>query len=42
VSGCAVLLGSWLQRVVPLRLIQKAAAVLFVTIGVVTIVGAIS
>ncbi len=42
VSGCAVLLGSWLQRVVPLRLIQKAAAVLFLTIGIVTIVGAIS
>jgi len=42
VSGCAVLLGSWLQRVVPLRLIQKVAAVLFLTIGVVTIVGAIS
>ena len=42
VSGCAVLLGSWLQRVVPLRLIQKVAAVLFLTIGVVTIVGAMS
>ena len=42
VSGCAVLLGSWLQRVVPLRLIQKVAAVLFLTIGIVTIVGAIS
>jgi len=42
VSGCAVLLGSWLQRVVPLRLIQKVAAVLFLTIGVVTIVGAIN
>ena len=42
VSGCAVLLGSWLQRVVPLRLIQKAAAVLCLTIGIVTIVGAIS
>ena len=42
VSGCAVLLGSWLQRVVPLRLSQKVAAVLFLTIGVVTIVGAIS
>ena len=41
-SGCAVLLGSWLQRVVPLRLIQKVAAVLFLTIGIVTIVGAIS
>ncbi|NDD75766.1 MAG: TMEM165/GDT1 family protein, partial [Gammaproteobacteria bacterium] len=41
VSGCAVLLGSWLQRVVPLRLIQKVAAVLFLTIGIVTIVGAI-
>jgi putative Ca2+/H+ antiporter (TMEM165/GDT1 family) len=37
-----VLLGSWLQRVVPLRLIQKVAAVLFLTIGIVTIVGAIS
>jgi putative Ca2+/H+ antiporter (TMEM165/GDT1 family) len=42
VSGCAVLLGLWLQRVVPLRLIQKVAAVLFLTIGIVTIVGAIS
>ena len=42
VSGCAVLLGSWLQRVVPLRLIQKVAAVSFLTIGVVTIVGAIN
>ena len=42
VSGCAVLLGSWLQRVVPLRLIQKVAAVLFLTIGVVTIVGEIN
>ena len=42
VSGCAVLLGLWLQRVVPLRLIQKVAAVLFLTIGIVTIVGAIN
>ena len=42
VSGCAVLLGSWLQRVVPLRLIQKVAAMLFLTIGIATIVGAIS
>ena len=42
VSGCAVLLGSWLQRVVPLRLIQKVAAVLFLAIGIVTIVGAIN
>jgi Ca2+/H+ antiporter, TMEM165/GDT1 family len=42
VSGCAVLLGSWLQRVVPLRLIQKVAAVLFLTIGIVTIIGAIN
>ena len=42
VSGCAVLLGSWLQRVVPLRLIQKVAAVLFLTIGIATIVSAIS
>ena len=42
VSGCAVLLGSWLQKVAPMRVIQRIAAVLFLTIGVVTIVGAIS
>jgi putative Ca2+/H+ antiporter (TMEM165/GDT1 family) len=42
VSGCAVLVGSWLQRAVPLRLIQRSAAVLFLGIGVVTIVGAVS
>ncbi|MFM9136631.1 MAG: TMEM165/GDT1 family protein, partial [Actinomycetota bacterium] len=41
VSGLAVLLGSWLQRVVPLRLIQKVAAVLFLVIGAVTVVGAL-
>ena len=41
VSGLAVLLGSWLQRVVPLRLIQKVAAVLFLVIGAVTVFGAL-
>ena len=41
VSGCAVLLGSWLQRVAPLRTIQRIAAAMFVMIGVTTIVGAL-
>ena len=40
VSGLAVLAGGWLQRKVPLNKIQRAAAVLFVLIGIVTIVSA--
>lgn len=41
VSGLAVIAGSWLTTRVPLRVIQRAAAVLFVVIGVVTFVGAL-
>ena len=41
VSGLAVIAGSWLTTRVPLRVIQRAAAVLFVLIGVVTLVGAV-
>jgi putative Ca2+/H+ antiporter (TMEM165/GDT1 family) len=40
VSGLAVLAGGWLQKKVPLNKIQRAAAVLFVLIGIVTIVSA--
>ena len=40
VSGLAVLAGGWLQKKVPLNKIQRAAAVLFASIGIVTIVGA--
>ena len=40
-SGCAVLLGAWLQRVAPLRMIQRVAAALFVVIGMTTIIGAL-
>lgn len=39
VSGLAVIAGSWLTKRVPLSLIQRAAAVLFVAIGVTTLVG---
>jgi putative Ca2+/H+ antiporter (TMEM165/GDT1 family) len=35
-----VLAGGWLQKKVPLNKIQRAAAVLFVLIGIVTIVSA--
>ena len=41
VSGLAVLAGGWLQKKVPLNKIQRAAAVLFVLIGIVTIVSAV-
>jgi len=40
VSGLAVLAGGWLQKKVPLNKIQRAAAVLFASIGIVTIVSA--
>jgi putative Ca2+/H+ antiporter (TMEM165/GDT1 family) len=40
VSGLAVLAGGWLQKKAPLNKIQRAAAVLFVLIGIVTIVSA--
>ena len=40
VSGLAVLAGGWLQKKVPLQKIQRAAAVLFASIGIVTIVSA--
>jgi len=42
VSGLAVIAGSWLTTRVPLRVIQRAAAVLFVVIGVVTLVGVLA
>jgi putative Ca2+/H+ antiporter (TMEM165/GDT1 family) len=42
VSGLAVLTGTWLQRHIPLRAIQRVAALLFMAIGVSTIVIAIS
>lgn len=41
VSGLAVIAGSWLTTRVSLRVIQRAAAVLFVLIGVVTLIGAV-
>jgi putative Ca2+/H+ antiporter (TMEM165/GDT1 family) len=40
VSGLAVLAGGWLQKKVPLHKIQRAAAVLFTSIGIVTLVSA--
>ena len=41
VSGLAVLAGGWLQKKVPLHKIQRAAALLFASIGIVTIVSAV-
>jgi len=41
VSGLAVLAGGWLQKKVPLKKIQRAAAVLFALIGIVTLVSAV-
>lgn len=40
VSGIGVLAGSWIQRHVPLRVIQRVAGVLFVVIGGSTLVAA--
>jgi putative Ca2+/H+ antiporter (TMEM165/GDT1 family) len=40
VSGLAVLAGGWLQKKVPLNKIQRTAAVLFASIGIVTLVSA--
>ena len=40
VSGLAVLAGGWLQKKVPLNKIQRAAAVLFASIRIVTLVSA--
>ena len=37
VSGLAVLTGTWLQRHVPLQVIQRVAAILFVVIGASTL-----
>ena len=42
VSGLAVLAGGWLQRKVPLHKIQRAAAVLFASIGIVTLVSVVA
>jgi putative Ca2+/H+ antiporter (TMEM165/GDT1 family) len=41
VSGIAVLTGTWLQRHVSLRAIQRVAAILFVAIGVSTLIFAV-
>lgn len=41
VSGIGVLAGSWIQRHVPLRVIQRVAGVLFVVIGGSTLVAAV-
>ncbi len=41
VSGLAVLAGGWLQKKVPLRKIQRVAAVLFVTMGIATLVSVV-
>lgn len=41
VSGIGVLAGSWIQRHVPLRVIQRVAGVLFVVIGGSTLVTAV-
>jgi putative Ca2+/H+ antiporter (TMEM165/GDT1 family) len=40
VSGLAVLTGSWLTTKVPLRVIQRSAAVLFFGIGIATLITA--
>ena len=42
VSGLAVLTGSWLTTKVPLRVIQRTAAVLFLVIGAATLVTALA
>ena len=42
VSGLAVLTGSWLTTKVPLRVIQRTAALLFFVIGVTTLVAALA
>jgi putative Ca2+/H+ antiporter (TMEM165/GDT1 family) len=42
VSGLAVLTGSWLTTKVPLRVIQRSAALLFFVIGVTTLVTALA
>lgn len=41
VAGCGILVGAWLQKKVPLHKIQRAAALLFATIGIVTFIGAV-
>ncbi|MHB1129410.1 MAG: TMEM165/GDT1 family protein [Ilumatobacteraceae bacterium] len=41
VSGIGVLIGSWIQRHVPLRIVQRVAGVLFVVIGGSTLVAAV-
>jgi putative Ca2+/H+ antiporter (TMEM165/GDT1 family) len=41
VSGLAVLAGSWLTSKVPLRVIQRSAAALFLIIGAATFVSAL-
>jgi len=41
VSGLAVLAGDWLAARLPLRLIRRAAAVVFLAIGVVTLASAV-
>jgi putative Ca2+/H+ antiporter (TMEM165/GDT1 family) len=41
VSGLAVLTGSWLTTKVPLRVIQRTAALLFFVIGATTLVTAL-
>ena len=41
VSGLAVLAGGWLQKKVPLNKIQRAAAVLFASIGIVMLVSVV-
>jgi putative Ca2+/H+ antiporter (TMEM165/GDT1 family) len=42
VSGLAVLTGSWLTTKVPLRVIQRSAALLFFVIGITTLVTALA
>lgn len=42
VSGVAVLAGSWLTSRIPLRIIQRTAAVLFLIIGAATFVSALT
>lgn len=41
ISGIGVLTGSWIQRRIPLRVIQRVAGIMFVLIGVSTLIAAV-
>jgi Ca2+/H+ antiporter, TMEM165/GDT1 family len=42
VAGLAILAGSWLERRMPVRLIQRIGGALFIVFGVITLVGVVS